>query len=226
MARPSDPKAKSRLLAAAERVFIDRGLDRAKVEDITRAAGLSKGAFYLHFKTKDDAFKEILSSALAELGGILNRVEASQSTWKGRPYTEIIERCLDEDLEIFECIWRHRPIMRLVLDGGGSPDYHHLIELFAEGAEQTTLRLVTRGIAQGYYRADLDPVQAAAFVAGGYDRLARRLVRERRKPNLVRWLMGAQALCISALGTPDFIRACVNVHAARLSESGRRQASA
>jgi AcrR family transcriptional regulator len=62
MARPSDPKAKSRLLEAAERVFIERGLDRAKVEDITRAAGLSKGAFYLHFKTKDDAFKEILAA--------------------------------------------------------------------------------------------------------------------------------------------------------------------
>ncbi len=226
MARPSDPKAKSRLLIAAERVFIERGLDRAKVEDITRAAGLSKGAFYLHFKTKDDAFKEILSSALAELGGILNQVEAAQSSWKGRPYTAIIESCLDEDLQIFECIWRHRPIMRLVLDGGGSPDYHHLIELFAEGAEQTTLRLVTYGIEHGYYRPDLDPVQAAAFVAGGYDRLARRLVRERRKPNLVRWLMGAQALCINALGTSDFIRACANVHAARLSESGRRRASA
>jgi AcrR family transcriptional regulator len=226
MARPSDPKAKSRLLEAAERVFIERGLDRAKVEDITRAAGLSKGAFYLHFKTKDDAFKEILSSALAELGGILNQVEAAQAGWKGRPYTAIIESCLDEDLQIFECIWRHRPIMRLVLDGGGSPDYHHLIELFAEGAEQTTLRLVTYGIEHGYYRPDLDPAQAAAFVAGGYDRLARRLVRERRKPNLVRWLMGAQSLCINALGTSDFIRACANVHAARLSESGRRRASA
>jgi AcrR family transcriptional regulator len=226
MARPSDPKAKSRLLTAAERVFIERGLDRAKVEDITRAAGLSKGAFYLHFKTKDDAFKEILSSALAELGELVGRVEASQGSWKGLSYTAIIERCLDEDLQIFECIWRHRPIMRLVLDGGGSPNYHHLIELFAEGAEQTTLRLVKFGVEHGYYRADLDPAQAAAFVAGGYDRLARRLVRERKKPNLVRWLMGAQALCVSALGTSEFIAACVNVHAARLSESGRRRASA
>ena len=226
MPRPSDPKARGRLLQAAERIFIEHGLDRTKVEDITRAAGLSKGAFYLHFKTKDDAFKEILASALAELGQLLAGIEASRGAWRSDAHAEVVAQALDEDLKIFECIWKHRPIMRLVLEGGGSSDYHHLIELFAEGAQQTTERLVNHGIASGYYRQDLDPKQAAAFVAGGYDRLARRLVRERKKPSLERWLIGAQALCVRALGTPEFINASVNVHAQRLSETGRRRASA
>ncbi|HTQ07206.1 MAG TPA: helix-turn-helix domain-containing protein [Polyangiaceae bacterium] len=226
MPRPSDPNARSRLLAAAERIFIEHGLDGAKVEDITRAAALSKGAFYLHFKTKDDAFQEILSSALAELGAILGAVEQSRETWVDRPYRVLVEEWLDADLKIFECLWKHRSIMRLVLEGGGSPKYHHLIEVFADGAQQTTERLIQHGMAQGYYRADLDVKQAGAFVAGGYDRLARRLVRERRKPNLERWLLGAEALCVRALGTTELIDACVNVHAERLSESARRRRSA
>jgi AcrR family transcriptional regulator len=226
MPRPSDPQARARLLAAAERVFIARGLDRAKVEDITKGAGLSKGAFYLHFKTKDDAFKEILASALAELGAILADIEASRNEWRAAPFEALVETWLDQDLRIFGCIWKHRPIMKLVLDGGGSPDYRHLIDLFAESAQETTERLVRHGIECGYYRSDLDPDQAAAFVAGGYDRLARRLVREKRKPNLERWITGAHGLCIRALGTPDFIAAAVNVHAARLSETSRRKVSA
>ena len=226
MARPSDPQARARLLAAAERVFIARGLERAKVEDITRMAGLSKGSFYLHFRTKDDAFREILSSALAELGAILAEIEASRAASVVVPHGELIGTWLEQDLRIFGCIWKHRPIMRLVLEGGGSPDYMHLIDLFAEGAQQTTERLVRYGIENGYYRSDLDPVQAAAFVAGGYDRLARKLVREKRKPNLERWLIGAHGLCIRALGTPEFIQAAVNVHAARLSETSPRKASA
>ncbi len=226
MPRPSDPNARSRLLAAAERIFIEHGLDGAKVEDITRAAKLSKGAFYLHFKTKDDAFQEILSSALAELGSILAELEKQRDAWTNRPYPLLIEQWLDADLRIFECLWKYRSIMRLVLEGGGSPKYHHLIDVFADGAQQTTERLVQHGIAQGYYRADLDVKQAGCFVAGGYDRLARRLVRERRKPNLERWLLGVEALCLRALGTPELIEACVNVHAQRLSESGRRRRSA
>jgi AcrR family transcriptional regulator len=226
MARPSDPNARSRLLEAAGRIFIEHGLDRAKVEDITRAAGLSKGAFYLHFKTKDDAFKEILGSALAELGQILGEVEGTRAEWSRKPYPELIEQWFDKDLRLFECLWKHRALMRLVLEGGGSPNYHHLIDLFAASAQQTAERLIRCGIDCGYYRTDLDPKQAAAFVAGGYDRLARRLVHERRKPNLERWLLGAQALCVRALGTREFIDACVNVHATRLSESSRRRASA
>jgi len=226
MPRPSDPLARPRLLAAAEAVFLEKGLDRAKVEDITQKAALSKGAFYLHFRTKDDAFREILSSALAELGAILTEIEASRSVWGIAPHEELVANWLEQDLRIFGCIWKHRPIMRLVLEGGGSPDYLHLIDLFAEGAQQTTERLVRWGVERGYYRKDLDPEQAAAFVAGGYDRLARRLVREKRKPNLERWLIGAHGLCFRALGTPEFIRAAVNVHAARLSESSPHKPAA
>src|SRR5215469_1858708 len=100
MPRPSDPNARSRLLEAAGRIFIEHGLDRAKVEDITRAAGLSKGAFYLHFKTKDDAFKEILSSALAELGQILGDMEGSRAEWGVKPYPEMIEQWLEKDLRL------------------------------------------------------------------------------------------------------------------------------
>jgi len=222
MARPSDPNARTRLIAAARTVFLERGLDRAKVEDITHAAGLSKGAFYLHFRTKEDAFREVLGGALAELGQILAEAESSRAQGVGQELEATIGDWLDRDVEIFECIWKHRAIMRLVLDGGGSPNYQHLIEVFAESAERTTERLIRFGIEHGYYRPAIEPQQAAAFVAGGYDRLARRLVRERKKPDLRVLLLGAQGLCLRALGTPTFVQAAENVFARRLSEQAAR----
>jgi AcrR family transcriptional regulator len=222
LARPSDPSARTRLIAAARSVFLEHGLDRAKVEDITHAAGLSKGAFYLHFKTKEEAFKEILSGALAEIGAIMQELEAARATYAEAGLERVVEAWLEGDVAIFECLWKHRAIMRLVLDGGGSPDYQHLIEVFAEGAEQLVERFIRFGIEQGYYRPDVEPKQAAAFVAGGYDRLARRMVRERKKPDLERRLISAQGLCLRALGTPSMISIAVNVHARRLSEPRAR----
>lgn len=222
MARPSDPSARARLITAAREVFLEHGLDRAKVEDITQAAGLSKGAFYLHFKTKEEAFKEILGGALAEVGAIMQDLEASRLKEADADLERVIDGWLAGDLAIFECLWKHRAIMRLVLDGGGSPDYQHLIEVFAEGAEQMVERLIRFGIDRGYYREDVDPRQAAAFVAGGYDRLARRMVRERKKPDLERRLIAAQGLCLRALGVPAFIEIAQNVHARRLSEPRAR----
>lgn len=221
MPRPSDPHAKPRLLEAARRVFLERGLDRAKVEEITQAAGLSKGAFYLHFESKEDAFKEILSGTLAELSIELNAIEASRNEQAWDDFEGLIEHWLDKDQAIYECLWKHRAIVRLVLDGGGSPDYQHLVDHFMESSERTMERLVLLGIERGYYRADLDPKVAATFCAGGYDRLSRQLVRMKKKPDLRLWLIEPQKLCLHALGTLAFQEAAANVHRAMLTETRR-----
>src|SRR5689334_5499584 len=71
MPRPSDPHARARLLDAARTVFSERGLDRAKVEDITTLAQLSKGAFYLHFQSKEEAFRELLAGVVSHLESMI-----------------------------------------------------------------------------------------------------------------------------------------------------------
>jgi AcrR family transcriptional regulator len=57
------------LLEAAERVVVSKGLDRATVQDITQAAGASKGTFYVYFDSKEDlldALRVRLSEAFRE----------------------------------------------------------------------------------------------------------------------------------------------------------------
>ncbi|MDK1475706.1 TetR/AcrR family transcriptional regulator [Streptomyces sp. 549] len=53
-----------RLLAAATRLFADRGFDRTSVQDIVEAAGVTKGALYHYFGSKDDLLHEIYSRLL------------------------------------------------------------------------------------------------------------------------------------------------------------------
>lgn len=47
-------RTRRHLLAAARRVFAERGYLNASVDDIARAAGCSKGAYYFHFASKED----------------------------------------------------------------------------------------------------------------------------------------------------------------------------
>src|SRR6188768_780657 len=204
MARPSDPHAKSRLLEAAERVFSEKGLDRAKVEDITTQAGLSKGAFYLHFDSKGDAFKELLSEVMAHLQA---RMAACKSVCL--PSLDHIQQSIEEglarDLEMFEFIWKNRALMRITLEGGRSADYQHLIEHFASNAQHDMEAMLRQGIASGVYRDDLDVEVAAAFIAGGYDRFARQLVRETKKPNLREGLRELRLLVMAGVGTRELL---------------------
>jgi AcrR family transcriptional regulator len=201
--RPSDPHAKSRLLEAAERVFSEKGLDRAKVEDITTQAGLSKGAFYLHFDSKGDAFKELLSEVLAHLQSRMG--EAKELPAMDQGFERALEVWLERDLAMFEFIWKNRALMRITLEGGRSADYQHLIEHFASYAQTETEGLLRQGVAAGIYRQNLDVEVAAAFIAGGYDRFARQLVRETKKPDLKKRLRELRWMVITGAGTPDLI---------------------
>ena len=58
--REKQAETRARLLDAAERVFLRRGLQGSSVEEISAEAGFTRGAFYSNFKSKDELFVELL----------------------------------------------------------------------------------------------------------------------------------------------------------------------
>jgi AcrR family transcriptional regulator len=65
------------LLDAAAKLITERGYRGASVNDVIARAGLSKGAFYWHFKSKDDLLFALLDERLDQ--PIRELVEALQS---------------------------------------------------------------------------------------------------------------------------------------------------
>lgn len=57
---------RERLLAAAEKVFAEKGYDGAKLADIAAEAGVSVGAVYFRFKDKDALFQAIAETFTEE----------------------------------------------------------------------------------------------------------------------------------------------------------------
>jgi AcrR family transcriptional regulator len=51
---------RAKLIEAAQQLFSTSGYEHATVDDISHAAGYSKGAYYFHFSTKDDILLELL----------------------------------------------------------------------------------------------------------------------------------------------------------------------
>jgi AcrR family transcriptional regulator len=72
MLEPGEPKFRRRkadrpgeIVEAALAVFAERGFAAAKLDDIARRAGVSKGALYLYFETKEDLFRAVVHQAIA-----------------------------------------------------------------------------------------------------------------------------------------------------------------
>lgn len=59
-ARSQGRRARDELLAAALRVFAERGYRSAGVDEIAAAAGYSKGALYWHFSSKEELLAALL----------------------------------------------------------------------------------------------------------------------------------------------------------------------
>jgi len=62
-----------RLLEAATRLFAERGFESASVQEIVTAAGVTKGAMYHYFDSKDDLLYAIYHRILAMQTARLNR---------------------------------------------------------------------------------------------------------------------------------------------------------
>lgn len=220
MSRHADPKAKIALLAAAEAVFAEKGMERSKVEDITHRAGLSKGAFYLHFQSKDEAFRQVAETFLARYSQTFVRPEHVSDSHGMGPHDYLDGSAAHEE-EMYEFLWQNRAIVQMLQPCHG--DYQYLLEAFRENITGTCCAWVRHLKKCGLYRPEVDEDFATLMIFGAYNELALRVVSAPKKPPIAAWLDAARDTFARAYGTRTLIHA---LEQARVSGSGRRALSA
>ena len=60
-------ETRTRILDAASRLFRQEGYGGAGVGPLAKAAGVTNGAFYGHFKSKSEAFRSVVLTGLEQL---------------------------------------------------------------------------------------------------------------------------------------------------------------
>jgi len=93
-----------RLYECSLHVFRRDGFADAKIDDIAKMAGVSRGTFYFHFPTKDDVLLELLYQVES------NNVAAIQALADDTP----LERVLEVFLDSMAAAWENEP--RLLAD--------------------------------------------------------------------------------------------------------------
>jgi AcrR family transcriptional regulator len=95
---------RAELIDCAQRLFLQKGYERTTINDVIAATALSKGAFYHHFRSKEDLLEAIAArfarqaieqtapvSADPSLNALqrLNRLLAMTREWKGEHLPEL-----------------------------------------------------------------------------------------------------------------------------------------
>jgi len=71
-------ETRERILQAAMASFAERGYDATPVSTICREAGVSKGAFYHHFSSKQEVFLQLLQGWLSGMDRQLTELQVSR----------------------------------------------------------------------------------------------------------------------------------------------------
>ncbi len=139
--------SRERILIAAERIFADRGFDRARVEDIARSAGVNKALIYYYFRSKEAILEELVGGFLEEalelralsFEELAGRLDSSSPGADGGAQEEArYEELMRHSLTFLE---RRRDVLNIMLmqalkeGAGGEPLFRFLDGSLRQGLE-------------------------------------------------------------------------------------------
>lgn len=209
MARPADPNARASLIAAARAEFVRKGIRGARIEDITAACGLSKGAFYLHFASKEALFGELMEGFKARLDAMTDeRLEAMRrflaehgppdlqdAALRSERYRRLVQLETELDLRMLELMWAHRDLMDVLIRGAQGTAFESFIWSIADREVERAARDCQMLL--GHPPPGEEPVAPELFgslIVGAYVLLGKRMIHMKEKPDLAAWARSLQHL--------------------------------
>lgn len=109
-------QTRARLLAAARAIFAHDGLEAATIAQITSAADVGFGTFYLHFATKEDLYRAVVTDGFGELAALLDAARAEAAT-RGAPWWELVQVSVRAYCAFAE---QNRELFQVMFAGGGA----------------------------------------------------------------------------------------------------------
>lgn len=86
---------RAQILVAAKRVFAERGYHTTSLAELLAAADIARGTFYLHFDSKEAAFKAVLDDLLERIKAALHPVDTTSIDKAQRELVDNIARAFE-----------------------------------------------------------------------------------------------------------------------------------
>lgn len=150
-------ETKTKIMDAAIKLFSTRGFSAASVDDICEEAGISKGAFYHHFESKQALFVALLDSWLQAID---SAIESSKDKTAPETFMQMTEafpylfETAGEGLPMFLEFWLAASRDKKIWDASISP-YRRYHKYFTS--------LIKKGVDEGSF-IEIDPELASRMI--------------------------------------------------------------
>ena len=153
-----EPYDATSLLDVAVRVFNERGYDGTSMEDLARAAGISKSSFYHHVDGKEALLAAACERALSALSAIRDEPLSRSGPAVSR-FEHVLRRTA-------ESLLAELPYVTLLLRVRGNTATEKRALERRRDFDRFVANLVTQAVSDGDLRADIDPLLATRLSFG------------------------------------------------------------
>lgn len=180
------------------------GILRARIEDLTQACGLSKGAFYLHFESKEALFRELVTVLEAQIQQVRSTREQAWAALVGRglqahadpaPFVaEALQLEGDGDRALLEMLWEWRDVTDVLLRGSQGTEFENVLWKMLDREVLRVEAQCAQMKQAGLLRDDVQFEVVGSMIVGTYLLVARRMSTLPRKPDFEPWVRSLQAV--------------------------------
>ena len=128
-----------RIIMVSEKEFLDKGFRGASLRAIVKKAGVTTGAFYGYFKSKEELFdalvKEHATNLLEFFSNILEEFKNMPLEQQLSSMAEVSSLGLKK---MFEYIWEHKMVFELIVKSSDGTKYENFIQEISQKDIEST----------------------------------------------------------------------------------------
>lgn len=129
-----------RILKSAFANFQENGYLKASIRQICKDAGVTNGAFYAHFESKEDLFGKIVEPVLEGLKDLYNSEnERYLKIGSKEEIRNLLEQTFSSNRILIRYLYEHAEIFRLLLTAAQGTAYDDYCDRFAEWEKESTV---------------------------------------------------------------------------------------
>ena len=216
---------RAQLIDCAQALFLAKGYEKTTINDVIAATSLSKGAFYHHFRSKEDLLEAIAERYAGQSLAHANAVAADRSLNALQQLNVLMAMTRDWKAENLPQL---RAMFTTLLQPENATLYHRIVGAVFAAMAPTLTAIIAEGERQGVFDVADTALAAEAMLwlgegrrvlvvramalaeSGGVDEATEMIVRRvRAEEAMVDRVLGVKPGSVQLGGTPEFLRSLI-----------------
>lgn len=152
-----------KIMESAVKHFLLKGFSCASIRQICKDAGVTNGAFYAHFESKEDLFSKVVSPVLDSMKKLYNEENSQYMAIESvDDVRNVLKRTFSSNRMLIRYVYEHADIFRILLSGSSGTEYEGFGDALAEEEAANTMEFLNK----------------CREITGKSDRLSEALIRQ------------------------------------------------